>query len=446
MLGQLFARLAVVREVPASVQQRLLSLLDHYRGGASTFNEQVLWRIQGPCDVPAVQAAVDQLVRRHESLRTTFKARGPRLTQVVHPPQPVAMAREDVSAAADPALAAREHLSTELVRPIDLAVWPMRPTLLRLGPADHLLAITMHHQVTDDWSNSLVARDVRQLYAATVGDAGAPELPAVPWQYADWSTRQHELLAGAEGRRLTEYWQTKLAGAKVPRLPARPAPDEAVVGERLMAKQFLDASLVAALQRVARANRTTLFPVVLGIFCALLHQTTDQTDVAVASLFANRSRPEVRDTVGFFVSMLLLRCRLRPGAPFTETVAEARATVLEAMRHQDLPYQLLPPGTVDTGDGRADDVTFQYVGSMTTRADMVGVEYMDLQPQLNRRRFALEFVLIPKADGLSVLLLGARERLDQDWADHFVRDYVTLAAAVAADPERSMTDLMRATV
>ncbi|MGH3728032.1 MAG: condensation domain-containing protein [Micromonosporaceae bacterium] len=415
-----------MREIPASVGQRLLSLMDHYRGQESTLNEQILWRIPASCDVETLTGAVAALCERHEALRTTFRSRGPRFTQIVHPPAPIVLHRFDTSAAADPVAAAREILGQEIRTPIgaDSAV---RASLIELGGQRRLFALTMHHLVTDDWSNALLSRDIRALCNGGV-------LPPVQWQYADWSQWQQGALDTSRDR-LIDYWQDKLAGAS---LPALPAAADTVRGDGeppwVSAEYPVDADVTRALRRLARKHRTTLFPVVLAIFYVLLGRHTGQSDLTVATLLANRGRPEVRDTVGFFISMVLLRCQLDVSAPFAELVSRARSTVMDAMRHQDLPYQLLSPGTV-AGYGRADDVVFQLLGSFLTRDDMEGEELDDMDAQLERRRFALEFVLVPRGEGLTALLMCDRDRFDHRWAERFVRDYAALAGAVAGDPE-----------
>lgn len=414
-----------MREEPVSVGQRLLALMDHYRGRDSALNEQVLWRLRGPYDHDAMTRAVAALTARHETLRTTFPW-GRRPRQLIHEPRTVPVPLIDVAAEPDPAAAARRVVADEVATGIDATTWPLRPVVVRLDPEHHLVALTLHHFCSDDYSNALLARDLRALYAA---ETGAPAgLPAPQWQYAQWARWQQEQLTGANLDRLTEYWTHQLAGARLVDLPARrtrPVPP----GEPpwISVEHEIDAEITAGLRLLARRHRTTLFPVALAVFYALLHRETGAADLTVASLFANRDRPEVRDTVGFFAGMVLLRERFGPDTTLAELITQARTTVMAAMRHQDLPHQLLPPDTVAGGSGRTDDVLFQLLGALMTRADMAGEELPDMEAQLERRRFALEFVVVPQGDTLSVLLLCSRAEFDPAWADAFVQDYVTLA-------------------
>nr|WP_238380231.1 condensation domain-containing protein [Salinispora tropica] len=425
-----------MREEPASVGQRLLALMDHYRGQESALNEQVLWRLRGPYDHDAMTRAVVALSARHEPLRTTYP-RGRRLRQLVHEPRSLVVPLTDVSGEPD---AAQRVIAAEVAAPVEASVWPLRPLVLRIAPEHHLVLLTLHHYCSDDYSNALLARDLRALYAREVGEA--TDLPDPQWQYAQWANWQHEQLSGESLDRLTGYWKEKLTGARLVELPARrrrPVPE----GEPpwISIEHYIDADTTAGLRQLARRHRTTLFPVTLAVFYALLHQETGASDLTIASLFANRSRPEVRETVGFFASMVLLRERFGADATLGQLIAQTRTTVMEAMRHQDLPHQLLPPDTVVGGTGRTDDVLFQLLGSLLPRADMAGEELDDMAAQLERRRFALEFVVVPQGDVLSVLLLCSRAEFDPGWADAFVRGYVALVRATVAATDVPLAEL-----
>ncbi|HKS98455.1 MAG TPA: condensation domain-containing protein [Rugosimonospora sp.] len=414
------------REVAASVGQRLLWLMDHYRGGRGTFNEQVLWRLTGPPDVAALRGAVTALTERHEVLRTTFVERSRQLTQVVHPPRPVPLSEVDTRGGP-----VRAAITAELRTPIDPGAWPTRATLLRVDGGEHVLCLSMHHLVTDDWSNSLISRELRALYHGK-------ELEPVGWQYADWAGWQRETLAGAGLERLLGYWRRQLDGAALPALRRR---DTGAPPVRRSTEINLDPQTIAAFRTLARAHRTTLFTVMLAVFYTLLYQRTGQDDLTVASLFANRSREEVQQTVGFFVNMVALRGRLDPAAPFTELVRRTRGTVLQALLHQDLPYQMLPPKTIASATGRPDDVMFQLLDPTTSRADLQGEELDDLEPQIERSRFDLELAVVPLNGTFVALMMYTDHVFDADEAYRFVRDYKALTDLVAADPTAALGDL-----
>ncbi len=400
--------------------QRLLWLMDHYRGRENSLNEQVLWHLREKCDAEALRVAVERLTERHESLRTTFTVKARQLRQIVNDARPVELRHVDVSAEPDPRRAARDVIAAELRDPIDAAVWPTRATLIQIAAEHFVVVLTMHHYVSDDWSNALLQRDLRALYR------GETDLPNVDWQYADWSDWHHGVLDGEQRAALSEYWSGHLAGATLPALPEKASvPRSAGEPGWVSCEVTISKEVTAGLRKLAREHRATLFPVMLALFYKVLHELTGQNDLTVASLFANR-RPEVRETVGFFVTMVLLRCRVDGD---TNLVRQARDAVLNGMRHCDLPLQLLPPGTIE-GPGRTDDIMFQLLGSFMTRADMEGEELDDLEAQLERRRFALEFVVVPQGEGLNALVLCDRDRFDPEWARQCVQRYAALAEAV----------------
>lgn len=417
-----------MRELAASVGQRLLGLMDHYRGAHNSYNEQVLWHLHQPCDVTRMRVAVQQLHDRHEALRTTFVRHRRNLRQVVNPPTPVTLGCRDVTGEADPRAAARAIIAEQVTTPIDLSRWPTRSVLITVAPQHHILVLTVHHYVTDDWSNALLLRDIRQLY-----ESAAP-LPEIEWQYPQWADWHRQQLEGQAGARLVTYWRNQLSGAQLVELPK---PEETAVQAKdapaLSVELSIPAAVTTGLQRLAREHRTTLFPVTLSLFYAALQRATGHTDLTVASLFANRSRPEVHATVGFFVTMVLLRCQATAGQTFAQVLTQVRRTVMDGLRHQELPAQMLPPGTV-SGAGRPDDVMFQQLGSFLPRADMSGDELDDLEVQLSRNRFALEFVVVPQGEALAALAIVDRERVNAEWARRLVEDYVRLAATVVEDP------------
>jgi hypothetical protein len=210
-----------VREVPASIGQRLLWLLDHYRGHAAGLDDQAAWRLRGPLSVPALAAAVDELCRRHDSLRTTLVAEGRRLVQVVHEPRRSLLRVDDVSAAGDPEATLRAAIAEELRTRIDAAVWPVRARLWRLAEDDYALCLNVHHLAVDARSMQILGRDLARLYDREVG-AGA-DLPPAGWQYWQWTEWQEEAFANGELGRLREHWSARLEGAEFAALPRRAA-------------------------------------------------------------------------------------------------------------------------------------------------------------------------------------------------------------------------------
>jgi hypothetical protein len=417
---------------PASVGQRLMWLLEQFRGGAGAANCPVVLRLRGPLDEDRLRLGLDRLSARHDSLRTTFSGRGRRLVQEVHDPAPVPLGAVDLGtgteAGADAVL--RAAVEDEVRRPIDAGHRPARYTLWRLGPGDHALCLNLHHLVTDGWSCALLLRDLDLL---TRPAEEGPTLPPVAWQYPQFSAWQHEWLARGGGAAAQRYWARQLDGAAVPDIPLRPRPAGAPGLDGASLAEALDAGTTAALGRLARANRTTLPVVMLAIYDLVLRRATGQDDLAVASFLSNRDRAEVRDTVGLVANMVVLRTRLPAGGGLAGALRAVHETVMDAYVHQALPYQLLPADTMDVGARRPDDVMFQLVpqpvGDHTVAGAAVEVMVVDALGS----RFECELQLYPGPAGMRAVLFYNRARLDDGWAAGLLADYVGLARRTAAE-------------
>jgi hypothetical protein len=409
--------------------QRLLWLLDHYRGAGGTLNCPLLARLYGPLDAAAVHRAFSDVVRRHESLRTIFRGRGRHLTQVIRGSHGVEVNQVDLSTAVDPENRLRQVIAEEVRTRIDPTRQPIRVTLWRMGPEDHVLCVNMHHLVTDVWSNVVIFRElVSFLNSKSPGESG-PDAPV--WQYrqfADWQSRAFDNRDMDEHR---DYWERQLAGIRLAELPRRSDSEES---ERRTGVESAtigwDAS--RALRELARSNRTTVFSAMLSIFYVLLHRTTGQTDLAVASLFANRTRREVQNTVGFLANLAILRTRLPSAMAFSEILRSTHSTVVEAFSHQAVPYQVLQP--IQTDGSRAGDVVFQLVAETVRTDGRDGINAEVLVSESLSSRFDFELALIPGKDGFRAFLFYDERYFRTEFVREFLSNYVTLASALATDP------------
>jgi hypothetical protein len=420
-----------MRRVPASVAQRLLWLLEQFRGEHGSANCPIVLRLRGRLDVERLGDGLTALTARHESLRTTFAGRGPRLTQVIHEPRPVRLHRQDLGSG-DPARALREAVASEVHRPVDAGRWPTRVTLFRLGDDDHGLCINLHHAVTDGASCGLLVRDLQSL-AGT-----GPPLPEVRWQYAEFCRWQEEWLAGTGMNDDRRFWTSHLAGARVPRLPMRPAPPGAPWVSASIT-DTIDPGTVSALAQTARRRHTTIASAMLAIYYMVLRGHTGDDDLAVASFLANRTRPELHNTVGLLANMAVLRTRIGWQDDFGEVLRRTHATAMDAFVHQRLPYQLLRADTLAEPGRRPDDVMFQLVPQLPGLLRIAGTEAEIVLVDQLGSRFECEFQLYPQNGGLRVVLCYNRARIDDDLATRLVGDYVATARAVVRRDDHSVS-------
>jgi hypothetical protein len=430
-----------IRDAPLTAGQRLLLMMEHYRAATATLSCPVLSRIRGPLDTAALGAALDALVRRHEALRTTFRGRGPHATQQVHPPAPVVVRHVDLTMAGAPAPS--DAIATELRDRIDVTSETVRATLWRTSGDEHVLCLNMHHLVTDAWSCGILFRELGELYHGHTGGPGVPApLTPAPWQYRHFVDWQNDALRGGALDRQRSYWRRKLDGARpvaLPRPPAGGAAADSPAERAAVAAAELPAAVTAGAHALARESRTTPFCVLLSAFYALLHQRSGQRDLTVASLFANRSRPESRGVVGFLANMVLLRTGWSSRASFAELVRLTHQTVIGAFAHQELPFQLLPPTVQRAGGGRADDVVFQVMVDPEPLGTVAGTTFELLLPEAIGSRFGVELSLAPTGDAMRALLFHDTTHLDPADARLLVDEYVRLVEACVTDPGRPVT-------
>jgi amino acid adenylation domain-containing protein len=337
------------KTVPLSFAQERLWFLDRLAPGSAAYNIPLALRLEGDLHVAALAAALGEVVRRHESLRTVFALAAGKPVQEVQPALPpnapaVFLVPEiDLAGlgrrAEDEALRlARE----EAAAPFDLARGPLfRIRRLRLGREASLLLATLHHIVSDGWSLSVLVREIAALYTAFTRGLPSP-LPELPIQYTDFAVWQRSWLAGEVLDAQLRYWKEALAGLP-PLLPLptdRPRPQTPSF-RGAHRSTVLPAPLTAALRSHGRRSGATPFMVLLAGLQALFARLTGEDDLAVGTAVAGRGRVETEDLIGFFVNTLVLRGRLDGDPSLPDLLARVRATALDAYAHQDLPFERL---------------------------------------------------------------------------------------------------------
>ena len=328
-------------------------LEDPSNSNSAVCNYPLLLRIRGPLNEGALQQSLHEIVRRHEVLRSVFRMRGGELLQIVVPPEKRTLRVRDLSECPEVEREARaQEVALEEARhPFDLARGPLlRSALMRLGTDDHILQLTTHDIVFDDWSTGILFRELSELYQAfAVGMA--PPLHDLAFQYGDYVRWQEEQLQGkALGSKLS-YWKQQLSSpAGFHHLGtdfARPARSTYRTAREHIA---LTADLDNSLKALARQERLSLFMVLLTGFQCLLHRYSNHEEIGVASCGANRPLVEVEGLIGRFGNEMFLRTKLSGNPTFRELLVRVRETALSAYSDQNLPFGKLLKEVVDAAD------------------------------------------------------------------------------------------------
>ncbi|WP_406367115.1 amino acid adenylation domain-containing protein [Streptomyces sp. NBC_00645] len=426
------------RPLPLSFGQHRLWFLDRMHPGSPEWVAPFFLRLPAGTTRDAVQAALDALEARHESLRTRYPVEGEEPRQEVVAPGTVELRVEDASEA---------HLERlfgeQFGRGFDLTDGPLwRALLVRVPKGGPVLLVTTHHIATDGWSTVLLDRELRELCAAASEDR-SPRLDELPVQYADFAAWQSAHADDIASSRELDHWKQALDGLPELRLPTdRPRParrDAHGSGVRFS----VPASLADTLTGIGRRHGATPYVTLLAAFGALLGRYSGQDDFGIGSPVTGRTRPETQNTVGFFLNSLVMRCDLTGDPTFAELLQRVRGTVMAGFAHQELPFERLVDELQPARDlSRTPlyQVAFdlQDDGATSVAADDVLMDAF--QGAWRVAKTDLTLFVWRQSDGS---LIGAFEYatslFDHDTVERLAHHFVQLLEAVAADADASLS-------
>ncbi|MEU5084659.1 MULTISPECIES: non-ribosomal peptide synthetase [Streptomyces] len=425
---------------PVSFAQQRLWFIHQLDPTSTAYNMYEPVRITGSLDVTALAIAVEQLVARHESLRTRFTEVDGELLQVVDDTWAGALEIEDVEDSDH----AQRRLADLVDTPFDLVRGPLfRANLFRIGQSDHLFAPSMHHIVSDGHSITVLMSDLAKLYEAALTGT-EPQLPVLPVRYADYATWQRGILRDELLDAQLSYWTNQIGDAphRLP-LPADHAPDGPPSIEGGVARFELPPEVTVKLRERAHGQGATLFMLTLAAFEVLLARISGQPNFLVGVPVAGRTQPELEDLIGFFVNTLAVRADLRADPTFTELVKETRDRVLAGFAHQELPFERLVeavnPERV-AGTNPLVQVTFHlFEDDLTGGLRLPGTECGPVETFNRTARFDLALDLFRTGQGLSGSLYYRRDMFTHATAQQIADCYRELLIAVLAGPDRPVS-------
>jgi amino acid adenylation domain-containing protein len=432
---------------PLSLDQEHLWFVDQKEAGSFAYNISSSFHIKGRLDICAMELSFNEIIRRHESLRTTFPAVDGIPYQHIAPPTTMALRRIDISGRPEEGREEemRRIILAEERAPFDLARGPLfRAVLLKLGETEHRLSMTLNHIITDRWSFSLLWRELTVLYDAFSHGRPSP-LPELPIQFADYAVWQREWLQGEVLESRLDYWKKHLAGSSFRlELPTdRPRPAiQTFRGKRHYSVQSKE--LWSALKALSQRENVTLYTTILAAFYTFLHRYTGQEDIIVGSPFANRNRVETEGLIGYLLNMLALRTDVSGNPTFRELLARVREVTTGALANNELPFgklvQELRPER-DLSRSAIFQVTYVLVDFQDSVIEHPALEMKRVETEAASAKFDLMLGVRDKAEEPLLIFEYCTDLFEHSTVERMMRHFETLLEGIAADPEQRLSAL-----
>ena len=433
--------------LPLSFAQQRLWFMDQLHPGSTLYNLPMALRLSGTLNVGALRQTFSRLVARHETLRTTFTAIDSEPVQIIHPPHVCPIPLIDLTELPERERSAccEQLLRTGSAQPFDLSSGPLlRVLLMRLQATQHVVLLTMHHIISDGWSQGVLVKEVTELYQA-YATGHEPEMPELVVQYGDYAVWQREWLTGAVLEQEIEYWRRQLSGS-----------DEVleVLGDRVrpaiashhggFEAFVIEAALAEDLRRLARDESVTLFMLLLAAWQALLFRYTGNSDVRIGTPIANRVRKETEGLIGFFVNTLVMRSWISGELRFTELLQQVRDTASAAYAHQNVPFEkvveeLQPQRSLSHEP--LFQVMFLLHNAPVETLELTGLQISPIDLGASMAKFDLTLGLHESNGGLWGLLEYAADLFESTTIKRMSEHYVQLLEGIVADREQTISNL-----
>jgi len=443
---QAIARRPSRDSAPLSFAQQRLWFLNQLEPESPAYNESRAYRLNGVLHMTALQKALDQIVARHEVLRTNFVSVDGNPTQVIAETRPVELPRIDLSAWPESGreAEARRLLLENVRRPFDLSREAMlRVMLLCLDEQEHILLVVKHHIASDGWSSGIFWQELADLYRSLIA-GGSSALPELPIQYADFAVWQRNRLQGDILEAQLAYWKKQLDGVESLRLPTDRRRSATSTSPGAKQSLTFPRELSDGLKALSRQQGATLFMTLLAAFQTLLNRYTGQTDIAVGTPIAGRTRLEVEKLIGFFVNTLVLRTDCSNDPTFRELLDRVKQKAVDAYAHQELPFEklveVLQPER-NIGGSPLFHVTFQVQNTPRSSNDLPGLTLSPVEVASGTAKFDLSLSMREEPDGLKATLDYNTDLFDGETISRMLGHLQVLLDGIVTDPDRPISAL-----
>ncbi|MDB6121126.1 MAG: amino acid adenylation enzyme/thioester reductase family protein, partial [Pedosphaera sp.] len=431
---------------PTSLTQRRFWVLDQLEPGNPAYNIAVRFRLKGALNVEILERAFNEMIRRHEVLRTRFTAQDGQPVQIIASAFSLNVPVTDFRNIPESQRSeeAERFTVADAEKRFDLSVLPlMRINLLRLADEEHMLLITIHHIVSDGWSIGVITDELGALYEAFI-HGREPNLPELPIQYADFTVWQKDQLDNNPLNKELDYWKEKLRDlAQLEVMTDHPRPStQSHDGEIISI--LLPKTLTDSLRDLSAQQGVTLFMTMLAVFKVLVQRYTGQEDIVVGSPIAGRNKVEVEPLIGVFINTLVLRTALTDNPMFVELLGRVSQTVLESVTHQDIPFEqlvdVLRPKR-DAGRNPLFQINFAYQRDFIKPLHFADITLTAIPSKSPGAIFDLNFFLVERAEGWRASCEYNTKLFEKATAVRMLSHFHNLLKSVAANPRQHLSDL-----
>jgi len=435
------------RALPLSFAQQRLWFLDQLRPNDPLYNIGRAVRITGRLDLKILERSVNEIVRRHESQRTTFAEVEGQAVQIIAPELTIPLPLTDLTSTPENQReeSARQRMAAEAQQPFNLNTGPLlRARIARLGPEDHVLFMTMHHIVSDAWSATVLFHELTALYDSFITGGPSP-LQELTIQYADYAVWQRQALQGEALEKQMAYWRKHLAGAP-------PLLDLPVDRPRPATRDFrgnchyatLPPDLAEGLRALTRHEGATLFMTMLAAYGILLRKYAGQDHIVVGTDLANRTSVETERLIGFFINLLPLRTDLSGDPTFRELLDRVRETSLGAYAHQDMPFdklveELQPARNLSYNP--LVQVLFVMQNIPSPKLTAAGLRVAPLEAGVTHSKFDLAVFVSAKEQELGAYWVYSTELFEESTIRRMIGHYEKLLCSIVAQPDSRISGL-----
>ncbi|EDX71145.1 amino acid adenylation domain protein [Coleofasciculus chthonoplastes PCC 7420] len=435
------------KEIPLSFAQQRLWFIDQFEKESAVYNIPYALHLTGQLNRNALEQSVQQIIQRHETLRTRFQLVNEAPMQIIEPHIHFSLSIIDVEdQQINPeSTQVQQLIQQEAQTPFDLIKAPLfRVKLLCLNPQSHILILTLHHIISDGWSMGILIRELSSLYQAFCTGKSNPLTP-LPIQYADFAIWQRQWLSGEVLDNQLSYWQKQLQGSpallELPTNYPRPS-QQTFRGHR---QRFqLNPELTQQLKSLSQKTEATLFMTLLAAFATLLYRYSSQSDIVIGSPIANRNRKEIESLIGFFVNTLALRINLDENPSFNELLAQVKRVALEGYAHQDLPFEKLVEA-IQPERSLSYSPIFQVVFVLQNaplgNLELPEITLTRLEIETETAKFDLLLSMRETEQGLTGVWEYNQDLFAGETITRMSEQFQTLLAGIVAHPEQSVSQL-----